>query len=867
MEFVIVQFPTQRQVNVNGGPQGTTGKIIRLQAGTHRFDLGSPVNYKPTTQTVQVTGTTKSTPLPVVFTPRIAAAAAARKRSRKKTRARKTPRPAAATRAAAPANADTQSITVTTPTRTVTLAGADGAQLEKRRLQQEAMRWTYVLRNRERWAALPVTAKQHGQRSRELLVKLGLSDADLLAIANDRAVEVAIPYTTENDGWEARIFPWEYMIAAATREVRRGEPVTVMRRLVVPGRLPAERIPLKVLFVESAPGRLNKQYSFETERSLVRGHLRAKEWEDLKTPTLDQLEATISRYRPDIIHLAGFDSHQGLRLVRPLENTQRGGEETPPATERESESTADGYLMAGLDGEPVAVDASTLARVLCTDGHRPRLVSFSLHNSAARVAAMAVAHGAQAAIGFQDVVDDELAELFFGAFYRAWRKQNWDLARGFETAWQVVRASAAMLGSGIVLWSARSLLGAATRRALTAPSADLVPPAQLLPAQVPPEDAGRILSAKIEPFEELNYSVLHNRCELFDVFTLVNSSAEYKEDELRTVADVNISVTLNAGPESASYARTLSVSGPTLDLKDKIHVPLTSELMRSVHETINSSLLVEVAWGKVLHRDSYRVRLLPVDQWRDNDRDGLWLPSFVLPRDPAVGSIIDKAQRYVRVLRDNPSSGFDGYQSVDSNAPDPTAEVDRQVQAIWSTIVHELSLGYINPPPSYNNAMDSQRLRTPSMIVQDRMGTCIDLALLFAACCELIDVYPVLFLLKDHAFPGYWRNADYQQKFIEVADGFVPDIASDQAHKTDAPGVQRVAWWFRDTAYAEIKRQVDLGHLVPLESVWLTEHTGFADAIEGGRDNLKKPRRFHSMLDIARAREARVTPLPLGNHV
>jgi hypothetical protein len=284
-----------------------------------------------------------------------------------------------------------------------------------------------------------------------------------------------------------------------------------------------------------------------------------------------------------------------------------------------------------------------------------------------------------------------------------------------------------------------------------------------------------------------------------------------------------------------------------------------------VSESINSSLLVEVAWGKVLYRNSHLVRLLPVDQWRDNDRDGQWLPSFVLPRDPAVANIIDRAQRYVRVLRDDPASGFDGYQSVDLEAAEPFADVDKQVQAVWSTIVHELDLGYVNPPPAYNGEMDSQRLRTPSMIVKDRMGTCIDLALLFAACCELIDIYPVMFLLHDHAFPGYWRNADDHQRFIAVADEFVSDIATEQPHKTVAPGAQRVAWWFRDTAYAEIKRQVDRGLLVPLESVSLTERTGFRDAIDGGLENLKSRRRFHSMLDIARAREARVTPLPIGN--
>jgi hypothetical protein len=57
---------------------------------------------------------------------------------------------------------------------------------------------------------------------------------------------------------------------------------------------------------------------------------------------------------------------------------------------------------------------------------------------------------------------------------------------------------------------------------------------------------------------------------------------------------------------------------------------------------------------------------------------------------------------------------------------------------------------------------------------------------------------------------------------------------------------------------------VRLGRLVPLETVWLTEHSGFWDAVDGGKDNLKSRSRFHSMLDIARARDENVTPLPIG---
>ena len=155
--------------------------------------------------------------------------------------------------------------------------------------------------------------------------------------------------------------------------------------------------------------------------------------------------------------------------------------------------------------------------------------------------------------------------------------------------------------------------------------------------------------------------------------------------------------------------------------------------------------------------------------------------SFVLPRDPAVEAAIVAAQRYVRVIRDDPTAGFEGYQSADPNDPDSLEQIDLQVEAIWAALLHEWRLGYINPPPTYADTregvrpLDSQRLRTPSTIRRAGMGTCIDLALLFAACLELVDIYPVIFLLEGHALPGYWRHHDYQAEYRLVSDpGEVP---------------------------------------------------------------------------------------------
>ncbi len=68
MEFVVVNYPTKRSVYVDGEPSGDTNEVLRMDAGTHRFDLGVPANYRPASQDVVVTGTTVLVPMSVVFT-------------------------------------------------------------------------------------------------------------------------------------------------------------------------------------------------------------------------------------------------------------------------------------------------------------------------------------------------------------------------------------------------------------------------------------------------------------------------------------------------------------------------------------------------------------------------------------------------------------------------------------------------------------------------------------------------------------------------------------------------------------------------------------------------------------------------------
>jgi hypothetical protein len=73
-----------------------------------------------------------------------------------------------------------------------------------------------------------------------------------------------------------------------------------------------------------------------------------------------------------------------------------------------------------------------------------------------------------------------------------------------------------------------------------------------------------------------------------------------------------------------------------------------------------------------------------------------------------------------RRFADDPAAGFDGYQSVDTDQDDPSAGVDAQVRAIWTAVVNEYRLQYINPPPAYSR--ETQRLRTPTDIVTSNTG-------------------------------------------------------------------------------------------------------------------------------------------------
>jgi len=67
MEYVKVLFPTDRLVYIDGEENGNTNEVLKVEAGTHVFELGNLANYRPASRKVTVEDTTVLEPLEIAF--------------------------------------------------------------------------------------------------------------------------------------------------------------------------------------------------------------------------------------------------------------------------------------------------------------------------------------------------------------------------------------------------------------------------------------------------------------------------------------------------------------------------------------------------------------------------------------------------------------------------------------------------------------------------------------------------------------------------------------------------------------------------------------------------------------------------------
>jgi hypothetical protein len=68
MEYLLVNFPEDREVVIDQEEQGRTNETIEVEAGIHTVSLKSPPNnFRPRQRKVTLTGTSALTPKEVSF--------------------------------------------------------------------------------------------------------------------------------------------------------------------------------------------------------------------------------------------------------------------------------------------------------------------------------------------------------------------------------------------------------------------------------------------------------------------------------------------------------------------------------------------------------------------------------------------------------------------------------------------------------------------------------------------------------------------------------------------------------------------------------------------------------------------------------
>jgi hypothetical protein len=236
-------------------------------------------------------------------------------------------------------------------------------------------------------------------------------------------------------------------------------------------------------------------------------------------------------------------------------------------------------------------------------------------------------------------------------------------------------------------------------------------------------------------------------------------------------------------------------------------------------------ILVEAA-GAVLAEQAVEINLLPPSHWGGVNSAPELLAAFVRPTDPSIDVILREASdKLAAAGRDE---AMDGYRKGTK------ARAWEIADAIWAALVSH-SIAYVLPPKSFERS--GQMVRGPSDILSRKVGTCLDLTLLYASCLEQAGLNPILALTEGHSFVGIWLvDEDFSSLVV------------------DDPQM--------------LRKRVQLEEMVVVETTLMTgSHPAhFKQAVEAAKkliaEDASSP--FELAIDVRRARAAKIRPLDLA---
>jgi hypothetical protein len=247
-------------------------------------------------------------------------------------------------------------------------------------------------------------------------------------------------------------------------------------------------------------------------------------------------------------------------------------------------------------------------------------------------------------------------------------------------------------------------------------------------------------------------------------------------------------------------------------------------MVRLDEETAGRITAVASCGGQEVGVWHFPMALLAYNEWNAACGNNEILAAHVQPNHPAVSEIMRETGDILQ--RTTGSKSIDAYQS----GPERDIQIGG---AIFAALVGR-NIGYINPPASFE--ITGQKIRTPDAVIDGKLGTCIDLACAYAACLEQAGLHPVIFVVSGHAYTGFYTEE--KNYSTPVCD--------------EGNSAQNI---------------IDMGLLVPVETVLMTSNGGSFDAAvseaKAKTSNCIDGGEFMYFLDIVAARRmSLIRPLP-----
>lgn len=218
------------------------------------------------------------------------------------------------------------------------------------------------------------------------------------------------------------------------------------------------------------------------------------------------------------------------------------------------------------------------------------------------------------------------------------------------------------------------------------------------------------------------------------------------------------------------------------------------------------------------------LRLMAYDQWLGSAKHPEMLAAFVMPNHPLISRVLAAASGFMEQWTG--SSALDEYQSGDPN------RARLQVAAVYEALRSE-GLIYVSAKASFEET--GQCIRTVDRVLTDKLGTCIDLTVLYASCLEAIGIQPILVLLRGHALVGAWLAPHIGEMIGDDADYLLKNLAD------------------------------GISELVVVETTLLTSSGApdFEQAVEQAATKLKQPYNLTCYINVAECRFKGIRPLPM----